>query len=173
MNKGFDLLIRRDSGTDLPDLLQTELPGADNTLGAHLIPEVEGAPVGIIGLGGDMDGDMGTVLPGQQEHARIRHQDRVGSHLLQLLEISSCPGQVTVVGQDVGCHMDPDAMGVGIRDARFHIRRGEISGLGAQAVGLPSYINGIRPEIHRCPKDLQILGGDQELGSARPFSDQL
>ena len=77
------------------------------------------------------------------------------------------------MGQDVGCHMDPDAMGVGIRDARFHIRRGEISGLGAQAVGLPSYINGIRPEIHRCPKDLQILGGDQELGSARPFSDQL
>ncbi len=108
-----------------------------------------------------MDGDMGTVLPGQQEHARIRHQDRVGPHLLQLLKISRRAGQVAVMGQNIGGHMDPDAMGVGIRDALSHVIGGEIPGFGPQAVGLSTYIYGIRPEIHRCPKDLQVLGGDQ------------
>ena len=116
-----------------------------------------------------MDRHGGAVLPGKQKHAGIRDQDRVGSKLFQLPEIGRSPLQVRVVGQDIGGDMDPDAPFVGEGNALCHLFLCKVAGLGPQSEGGAPDVDRIGPVVHGGPEDLQIFGGDQELGLS--FSD--
>ena len=119
--EGLDLPVLRDLPADLRDLDQAQLTRAYYALGSHFEPEIKGAVVGVVSLGGNVDRDIGAGLARQHEHARIRHQDRVRSQLRQLAKILLRPGKIAVVGQNVGSDEYLHAMLVGVSDSLRHI----------------------------------------------------
>ena len=164
MNKRLDLQIRRSPLTNLSNLIERELPGADHTCRPHSVPEAEGLVVGVVSLCGDVDRNVGTVLSGESEHSRVSHQNRVRSDFLKEFKIGGGLLEVLIVRIYVCGDMYLNTPLVGITDSFPHILRAEIPCLCAQAEGLAADIYRVRPEIDRRAEHFEILRRDQKLG---------
>ena len=164
VNKRLDLQIRRSPLTNLSDLIERELPGANHTCRPHSVPEAEGLVVCVVSLCGDVDRYIGTVLSGEGEHSRVSHQNRVRSDFLKEFKIGCGLLEVLIVRIYVCGDMYLNATFVGVTDPLPHILRAEIPGLCAQAEGLAADIYRVRSEVDRRAEHFEILRGDQKLG---------
>ena len=163
VDKGLDLQLCRSILPDLRDFIQRQFPRTDNTGGTHFVPEAECAVICIVCLGGDMYGNLRTVLPGKGKHSRIRNQYGIGFHLCQFCKICCCLIQIPVMGKNIGGNMYVHTVFMGVGNARPHIFRAEVPGLCPQAEGFPSYIYRVRTEIDCCSQDFQILCRNQKF----------
>ena len=71
VDKGLNLHILRDMGTDLANLLQGKLSGTDHSLGSKIVPETVGLIIGVVGLGADVALNLRTDFLGVGKNTGI------------------------------------------------------------------------------------------------------
>ena len=81
VDEGLDLQIVGNVRPDLLDLLHGKLSRGNHALCPQLMPETVGAVVRIVGLGADMDLNLGADPLCNHKNARIRDDQRVGADL--------------------------------------------------------------------------------------------
>ena len=82
------------------------------------------------------------------KYSGIGYDQRVGADVPQFLKVLLHPGQIVVVGQDVGGDIDLHAPLVGELDALLHLLVRKIVRLGPKAEGLSSDIDSVRAVDH-------------------------
>ena len=85
-----------------------------------------------------------TDILRQHKHARIRHQNRIGSQLAKLLKIRLRSFQIRIVRKNIRRHMHPDPVCMCKTNSFLHLFRTEVLGLRTQAESLASDVDSIR-----------------------------
>ena len=163
VGKGLDLQLLGSLLTDLPDLLQAQLPGQDDPVGAQLVPGPGGLVVDDAGLGGDVALDVGGVADGQGQHAHVGQDHRVHPGLVQVLQPLGQLGDFFIAGHGVAGHVDPHPLGVAQVHGGFQLLRAEVSGEGTHAEGISRQIDGVGPVGQGHAQALHVPGRGQKL----------
>ena len=149
MDEALDLHILRDPLPDLPDLLKGQLPGGHHPLRSQLMPEQIRPIVGVVGLGADVDLHVREHPLGNGKYPRVRDDQSVGTDIPQLLKIRLHPGQILIVGQDIGGDIHLHAPGMGKGDPFPDLIVGKILRFRPEAERLAAEIHRIRAVDHR------------------------
>ena len=112
MNKGLDLKIVRNIGTDFLDLSQRKLSRRHHALCPLLIPEPVGTVIGVVCLRTDMALDLGTDFLSNHIDPRIGNDQRIRLYLPKLGKILSHTVEISVVRQDIGGNVYFHIMGM-------------------------------------------------------------
>ena len=130
-------------GVDFLDVAEAHFAGHDDARCAVVMPEFRRRPVGRIGLGRHVDGQVGHELPGHGEDARIGDEDGVDADVAQVHEVIRQGLKVVVVREDIDRHVDVLAPGMGVVDGFLQFFIGKVVAESPQAEGLPSQVDGI------------------------------
>ena len=77
MDKGLNLHIFRYMGPDLFQFFQGKLPGGHHTGCSQIMPEPVGSVIGTVGLGADMNLDLGAYFPGDSKYTGIGYDQGI------------------------------------------------------------------------------------------------
>ena len=121
VDKRFNLHILRNMCPDLPDLFQRKLSCTYHTFGTKVIPETVSLIIGIICLCTDVTLNLRADFLCIHKDSRICDDQCVRSDLLQFLKIFPYTLKITVMRQDVYCHINLYTMGMGKCDSLTHI----------------------------------------------------
>ena len=142
MDETFQFDIRHFS-VDFLDVAEAHFAGHDDARCAVVAPEFRRCPVGRIGLGRHVDGQVRHELPGHGEDARIGDEDGVDADVAQVHEVIRQGLEVVVVREDIDCHVDMLAPGMSVIDGFLQFFIGEVIAESPQAEGLPAQVDGI------------------------------
>ena len=106
MDKCLDLHIIRNVCTDLTDFLQGKLSGTYHTFRTKIIPETVCLIVGIVGLCTDVAFDLRADFFCIHKDSRICNDQGVRTDLFQLLKIFPYSLKISVMSQDIHCHIN-------------------------------------------------------------------
>ena len=119
---------------DLFDLVQRQLAREDDALHAHLLPELDGGVVGGVGLHREVNHGLGPLFLDHHDQAGVGHDQRVGLHLDDGLDVAQVGADLVVVGNDVGRQEKLLATLVGFLDALCNLLHAELVVAGTQGV---------------------------------------
>ena len=144
MDEGLNLHLLRDMGTDVLNLCKGQLTGSNHTGGSHIPPEIKGSVIGVVGLGTDMNLNIGIQrILGNHEHTGICNQDRIRMHFVQLFEILLGLWQVIIMGQNIGGNVHLHIPLMGELYSFHHLFMGKVLGLGTKSEGFSTDIHRI------------------------------
>ena len=130
---------------DIGNLSKGKLPGCHDALRAEPVPEERGSIVCRIGLGTDMQVDIGAARSGQIKHAGIRYQYPVRADVPKKGEV--LPGflKICIVRIDIGRHIYFFPVLMGESDSFSHFIFRKILRFSPEAHHFPADVDGVSP----------------------------
>ena len=149
MYESLNLQVIRDVCPEFLQFLHRKLSRGDHPACALAVPEVIRAVVCIVRLRTDMPVDFRTYLLRDIKHTRICNDQSIRLHTFKLLKIFSYFREITVMRQDIRCHIHLHIAGMGKLDPLPHLFHRKILCFGAEPERFSSDVYCIRPEDHR------------------------
>ena len=149
---------------DIANVFEGELPcqhdadRAELCKGAQAVQGVDG------GLCADMDGQRGQIATEHTDPAKIRGNDAVGPHPIEIGGGSEKGLTFAVKEQGVHGGIDADAEGMAVGDGAFGLFAAEILCIGARAELRGAEVDGIRTGLHGGQHGVIGSGGREQFG---------
>ena len=163
VDKTFYFQILRNLLPDLPDFLQRQLPGRNHPACSQAVPEKEGLRIGIICLCADMAVYFRTDFSRESEYSGVCNNEGVRMEFLQFFQIDAYSFQISVMCQNIDCHMHLDPVFMCVADPLRHIVTTEIFCLCPESEHFSADIDRICPKGDRHLQHLQAGGRNQKL----------
>jgi hypothetical protein len=129
--------------TETCDFFQGKFPGGIDPCDAHPGPEAGCGGVGGIGLGAEVQGDMGGPFPGQGDDAGVADNEGIGPACGQFPEVGCQFGYFRMPWVNIAGHIHPGFQAVGKLNGLFNVFEGKVVGKVSERKILATEIDGV------------------------------